>query len=357
MLPVVVRAAYESDRSDIHQQVDSDMRLRHLLVASGLLGAATASLLGAFGRQEGTSVTLSDARAKKWPRSCQGLANFYGIVAGMPWPECTPESARQFWMASRCSGRPTVEKYPGCPGMAPTKSNQAAWMAKWNYYRLGDALKRTHDAPGCKDFPGTVACAYLQATAKISDMAVLFGILSRRRQTDLPGEKDIVVHMRIGDGIQGPDCWHNANDCFSWVETRTGKLLYALPKAYYAAVLPRMPKAAEGYRVVLVGAVGHNTRHAPVGADASGHQNVVKETAWSRAYVRNMVRFFEYTGYKVELREDHDPDTDFVYMSRASTFVQGGGGYSGLIAQMVSLNGKQVLRAYKVCGENKQVCT
>ena len=43
-------------------------------------------------------------------------------------------------------------------------------------------------------------------------------------------------------------------------------------------------------------------------------------------------------------------------MSKAITFVQGGGGYSGLIAQMVSLNSKQVLRAYKLCGENKQLC-
>ena len=70
-----------------------------------------------------------------------------------------------------------------------------------------------------------------------------------------------------------------------------------------------------------------------------------------------MVRFFERLGYKVELREDRDPDTDFMYMSMASTFVQGGGGYSGLIAQMVSLNRKQVLRSGKLCGENKQLCT
>eukprot|EP00936_MAST-01D_sp_MAST-1D-sp1_P002991 g2991.t1 len=240
--------------------------------------------------------------------------------------------------------------------MASTKSNQAAWAAKWNFYRLGDALKRTRDAPGCKDFPGTIACAYLKSSTKKSDMTVLYGVLKQRKQNDLPDTKSIVVHMRIGDGIHGPDCWHNANDCFTYFE-KSYTLLYALPMQYYAAVLPRMPKAADGYRVVLVGAVGHNTRHTPVGVDSTAHTEVVKESAWSRAYVRHVVRFFERLGYKVELREDRDPDTDFMYMSMASTFVQGGGGYSGLIAQMVSLNRKQVLRSGKLCGENKQLCT
>ena len=230
-------------------------------------------------------------------------------------------------------------------------------MAQFNDYRLGDAVKRRPGAPGCRTFPGSIACAYARSTALKSDMPALLRVVRQRQQPDVPGEKSIVIHMRVGDGVQGPDCWHKASDCFRNFEPGVGRLLYALPGAYYAELLPALPRATDGYDIVLVGAAAHNNRggHAH---DPSG-QIVLKETGWSRDYLSKAAAFFEAGGYSVRLREAFDPDTDFTFMAMAHMFVQGGGGFSGLVAQLVAHSGRTVFRSQRseVCGPNVQLCT
>ena len=230
-------------------------------------------------------------------------------------------------------------------------------MAQFNDYRLGDAVKRRPGAPGCRTFPGSIACMYTRATALVSDMTALLHIVRQRQQSDMPDEKSVVIHMRIGDGIQGPDCWHEASDCFHNLEPGTGRLLYALPGAYYAELLPMLPKAKDGYGIVLVAATAHNNRggHAQ---DPTG-QIVLKETLWSHKYLREAVNFFEDKGYTVRLREAFDPDVDFTFMAMAHKFVQGGGGFSGLIAQLVAHSGRTVFRSplLDICGPNAQLCS
>lgn len=218
------------------------------------------------------------------------------------------------------------------------------WKAKWNWYRLGDVVNHYENyevEKCCKDFPGTIACGYVKNTNLASNFQVLHNITKQKQdmQKDLPGDNDIVVHLRVGDGLSGPDCWRIETHCFSHASA-----LYALPESYYANLLPKMPAAADGVKVVLVGATGHDTRESGVRPE------------WSTRYVAHAVHFFESAGYKVLRRLVHSPDVDFVYMSAASTFVQGGGGYSALVAQMVLLNGKRVLLSHKLCGSNKQLC-
>jgi hypothetical protein len=235
---------------------------------------------------------------------------------------------------------------------APAR-NWGAWMAKWNNYRLGDVVKRRPTAPGCARFPNTIACAYEASQAQASDMSTLLRIVQARKQTDVPSAQSVVVHVRIGDGIKGPDCWHHSGDCFSNFGDGDDKgkvFLYALSQQYYTALLSRIPA---GHDIILVGAAGHSTRHGLFGF---GKHAVQKEMRWSDSYVHNAIHFFEKHGFKVRARQGADPDTDFTFMAMARTFVQGGGGYSGLIAQMVKLNGQTVLHTGNLCGANKQVC-
>ena len=48
----------------------------------------------------------------------------------------------------------------------------------------------------------------------------------------------------------------------------------------------------------------------------------------SSAYIRGVRRLFKAAGYRVHLRLGQKPDDDFALMSRATYFVQGGGGFS-----------------------------
>jgi hypothetical protein len=152
------------------------------------------------------------------------------------------------------------------------------------------------------------------------------------------------------------DCWERADDCFSYYEPQVGRLLYTLPRQYYARVLPHMPPAADGYDVVLVGAIGHNTRSilpdtriVPGVTPSKAAAVVRQETEWSEIYVQKVKGFFEARGYTTRVRKERDPDTDFTFLARAHTFVQGGGGYSGLVARLVSASGMRVLRGAHIC--------
>ena len=60
-------------------------------------------------------------------------------------------------------------------------------------------------------------------------------------------------------------------------------------------------------------------------------------------YLQAIRLFFEGKGCEVHLRLNHPPDDDFVYMSNAPQFLQSGGGFSALIAQIVRANHGHVL--------------
>ena len=66
----------------------------------------------------------------------------------------------------------------------------------------------------------------------------------------------------------------------------------------------------------------------------------------SSAYIRGVRDFFVEKGFTVDLRLGRQPDDDVVYMSRAKHFIQGGGGFSIVIAGIVRELGGQVLQKY-----------
>ena len=66
------------------------------------------------------------------------------------------------------------------------------------------------------------------------------------RMKHIPLSKDAIFHLRVGDGLDGPDCWNNAGDCFTFWKRK-----YALPEKYYDCVIPILKKN-DVKRVVLV---------------------------------------------------------------------------------------------------------
>ena len=75
----------------------------------------------------------------------------------------------------------------------------------------------------------------------------------------------------------------------------------------------------------------------------SGSHTDIK-TPKSCKYIEIVKKYFEYKGYKVELRLGMNSDDDFIFMCNARYFVPSTSGeYTKLITNMVKMMGNQVL--------------
>ena len=74
-----------------------------------------------------------------------------------------------------------------------------------------------------------------------------------------------------------------------------------------------------------------------IGSMAHSYHGTTNEV--SLAYLRLVRQFFVARGYEVSTRLDGTPDDDMVWMSRASSFVASGGGFSRIAADCVRRRG------------------
>ena len=204
---------------------------------------------------------------------------------------------------------------------------------KWNEYRLGDIVKQYRDEyteHPCVQWPLSIGCMYVKATSNPNDIEVLQSIISNwSRSTFVPNETEAVAHVRIGDGLCGPDCWNDAKDCFRYKGTK-----YALPKQYYECIVPKL-KDVKISKVIFV-AANHSTR--------GSIEEQIFHDEWGKDYLKKVKAFFRNRGFEVHIREPRAPDEDFAFMAKSGVFVQGGGGYSGLIGRIVENRKNVVLR-------------
>jgi len=216
----------------------------------------------------------------------------------------------------------------------------------WNEYRISDGIARKHGAAGCESFPDTILCSYLKETSKSNDIPALIRVLNltqyRRPELD---ESTVIVHVRIGDGLCAqydypcrgdrtnvPDCWNNYEDCFFNPESE-GKF-YALSKKWYIPVLQKLSFSNEARNVVIVGDMRHWTRTLD---PRNGNFSV------DEAYLLNLAHFWREFFPSVRVQVNNIPDEDFILLCSARVFVQGGGGYSALVADIVRARGGTVI--------------
>ena len=194
----------------------------------------------------------------------------------------------------------------------------------WNDYRLSDAVKQVSRHNHWKEdykpkYPYSLAYEYLDSEpASVHVDIPLLATLARANQ--LPANDTLVVHLRMGDVI---------DDVGDVVEFWSGgqSTKYVFNRAYYDG----LDYPAEIQRVVLVGSnVHHASDH-----DRS-HQYLLLVQEWFRTKLGVNVTTEWHGGH-------HTPDDDFGYMTLASWFVVGGGGYSGLVAKCVLHNGGTVV--------------
>lgn len=219
----------------------------------------------------------------------------------------------------------------------------------WNEYRIGDGIARYPDTPGCERYPSSIVCMYLSTTDKANDIPSLVDVLERATWLTpaLDMRLSAVVHVRLGDGLCAqydppcrgaeqtlPNCWERDEDC--WQDPDSITKQYAYSRKWYYPVRQDLKSALPpSGRILILGDKRHWTRTSD---PRKGNFSV------DEAYLQSMAAFLKEEFDSVEILHSGLPDADFALLCSSKIFVQGGGGFSRLIAEVVKIRGGKVFR-------------
>ena len=230
----------------------------------------------------------------------------------------------------QCTG-PILPLGP-CPLLANGTNPPPGWLRPaMPQYQLGDCVKLGRCAASLRCCRDSIAARYAaRSNGTHNNITLLRALLRQRVCHTVPRPDDLVVHLRLGDVIErsessafdmlqfGADPKHHRN-------YRTGiksvsELVLDVATAWTAGAR----------RVVLVGG-----NHDPLYAGARG--------AKSFMYTRCLVLALRQASFETSLLTDMSADDAFCFMAAARRFVQGVGGYSRLLAKLVSEAGGQLI--------------
>lgn len=205
-----------------------------------------------------------------------------------------------------------------------------------NGYRLGDMIlnswrwKNDGQDYHYKHFPNSIATEYMKKTKKYNNYNILYDIVIDRTQktNDLPDKNDIIVHLRVGDVIE-----NNSDDVITILSTYS----YLDENEWFNYTPPLE------YLDDKISKININTIRKIILVSGS---HTHSKTPKSCKYIEIVKKYFEYKGYKVELRVGMNPDDDFIFMCNARYFVSSSsrsGGYTKLITNIVKIMGNQIL--------------
>jgi len=246
---------------------------------------------------------------------------------------------------------PMAPPPPPPPSSPPDNGWPFALFTGWDWYRVGDMIGRSsyrQTACGhfdrCEDYhcdrwPTSLACRYVQATNAENDWPAVASIM-HTYYTDAryrPPADAVVAHLRVGDVLSGYgaedrsvyDILHGSPICFGGVDADThhggeSRHCYVKNLAYFEAQIAKLPSAVRTIYLIA-------GSHFDIDFDRSSE------------YIRGVRDFFVSNGFSVHLRLGGNPDDDIAFSANSRFFIQGGGGFSILLANMVTVIGGQVL--------------
>ena len=177
----------------------------------------------------------------------------------------------------------------------------------YKLYRIGDMVATIHrflpigEKYHLETFPDSIASEYMKKTKELKKYNILADIVRERskKTIDLPSDKDLVVHLRVGDVVEQ----------FS---TKLSQILisysYRLHHNYTCPVRnihDKISKSKEKFdKIILV---------------AGSHKDIL--TPKSCKYIDVIKQYFENNGHIVELRLGKHPDDDFIFMANSKYFI------------------------------------
>lgn len=195
--------------------------------------------------------------------------------------------------------------------------------SKWHLYAIGDLYyydkklqkpnygKRMERDILRGKYHGSLAYLYYHRCKKQHDKETLYKLIRRYPFKFSPGEKDLVMHIRIGDIKE------NMRD--SW------KKWYTYDENKYNSLQKIIAK--EGIKKVVLVCGSHKN-----------YNNFDKSNEFL-----DKVKVKIGKGVLVEVRDNYSPDEDLVYMSRSHYFIPSVGQFSRIVVDMVETSGGKVI--------------
>ena len=196
---------------------------------------------------------------------------------------------------------------------------------KWIGYRLGDIIKgyflHTKNYKYLnmikKRLPNSIGACYIKETEKIKnveDKKNNFKILNKiielkSKNMELPNEKDIVIHLRIGDIIKN----YGTNNKYDF--------------SLNLNELEKILREHQDNKVILV--------------YGSHKKNIDKKK--NDEYLEKVRQMLNKYNIIYEEKNSGNPDNDFIFMANSKRFIKSGGGFSKIIGDLVIMKGGKVL--------------
>lgn len=222
--------------------------------------------------------------------------------------------------------------------------SEPTWHDGLEDYKFGDSIKGWNARPNigynyfidycCAKFPGSIVCDYRRMTKSFSNISVLKNISTRRARLyhnaqsgclSLPDPESLVIQLRLGDVMKANDCFFRSKRC----QGRDNKLIAShcwnsLKRRYTQTF----------HRPITIVSNHQRVRNNRKGVENSlSYRNDV--LAWLKAHFNNT---------DVSLRDDCQPDHDFVFATHARYLLASRGGFSTLINATAVAMGATVLR-------------
>ena len=198
---------------------------------------------------------------------------------------------------------------------------------KFENYRLGDIVngwlykhKREIYEKYENDYPNTIAAKYISMTKnlnseeKFQNFDLLYKIIELKKNN----KKDINLHIRLGDIVRG-----KYNNMFIFKKN--------------------MGMQINKYND-LCKEIKLKTKERKIYLFYGCHR---KCSDYSIEYLENIKNIFKKNNFTIINKSSKNPDNDFKRMCNSKLFIEGYGGFSNVISQMVKKNGGQVIHAKK----------
>jgi hypothetical protein len=185
-------------------------------------------------------------------------------------------------------------------------------------------------------FPNSIATQYLKKTQRVNDIKVLSNIVDEyvtSRRTPCPAEDVMVMHLRVGDVIDGTNV--PLNDFFNRRVNSYFALFGVQPDGWspvYVRCLASFDRALKKTKEL-----GFHKISLVYGFHIKGY-SILK----SKKYIAGLVQYAQSKGFEVEMITSADADVSFAYACHAKHFIPGGGGFSKLMAKVVRHKGNSV---------------
>lgn len=199
---------------------------------------------------------------------------------------------------------------------------------KWLNYRLGDFIRGLSRPPRNK-YKGSIAQQYIRQNnnhPKVLNLNLLNKIVNNHAKSiTIPEENMVILNLRIGDVLRkykdGIYFFHRKN-------------------------LPLLPNGVGGWGTTLESIKELFDSHSiPIESTIvlcyGSHKNI--NCTLSKNYINDVENILKKNNYKFKRHNSNNPDDDFTFMCKSSTFIQTKGGFSRLISKIVSLNGGTVI--------------